>query len=147
MFNDVNDFYNYMEHVRPGDTLVVNTNRGVFIIKAGTHPQNSSRGFLGVSSFSLYVPKPPFTFLGYIFPYLLYLTLNWTWILGVNFAIFNMLPIPPLDGDKFLAELVRKFITNDELQKFTHNSIRMVFFLLLAMNIILSFAFGKMIPL
>ncbi|MGQ4833250.1 MAG: site-2 protease family protein [Candidatus Asgardarchaeia archaeon] len=147
IFNNVSDFYNYMDKVKPGETLLVNTSRGVFVIKAGTHPQNSSKGFLGITSFSLYSPRPPFTFMGYILPYLLYLTLNWTWILGINFAIFNMLPIPPLDGDKFLSELINATVKDTELQRAVHNSIRVIFFLLLVMNIILSFAFGKTIPL
>jgi len=147
-FHNLTDFYNYMNNVKPGDYLVINTTRGVIGIVAGEHPQNSSKGFIGITPFMLYKPRSPFIFLGYVLPYVLYVIINWMWILGINVAIFNMLPVTPLDGDKFIRSLLESSKKiKDEKISVIHNVLRFLFLILLILNILFTFILGKMIPL
>lgn len=72
---------------------------------------------------------------------ILYFQISWIGLLALNVAIFNMLPLYPLDGDGIIVNLI------EELRKGTGHKMRMVMssisLLILAMNIIFSlFRFG-----
>ena len=68
----------------------------------------------------------------------MYLVFNFIMIININFAIFNMLPIPPLDGSHILKqllpyELAQKFA---ELERYS-----MLFMIIILMTPILSYVF------
>ena len=68
----------------------------------------------------------------------MHLVLNLIMIININFAIFNMLPIPPLDGSHILKQLLpyelsRKF---EELERYS-----MLFLIIILMTPILSYVF------
>lgn len=139
VFNNLSAFYEYMAHVKPGDLLILNTSAGIKNIIAATHPYNSSRGFIGILPFPYYKPTYLGMIFGVAFPYHLYSTLNWLWILAFNLAVFNMLPIPPLDGDKLLASFIEDLTKNKLKNIKIMNYIRIFTFLLLLLNLILTF--------
>ena len=140
-FGNLTAFYSYMDHVRPGDLLILNTSRGIIAIYAGHHPSNTSRGFIGILPFPYYKPIGLGQLLGVSFPYHLYSVLNWLWILALNLAVFNMLPIPPLDGDKLLYALLERVFQRNTVNK-AMNYIRTITFTILLVNILFTFFSG-----
>jgi len=96
-------FREYMVTVRPGQILEVHTLEGVVMIMAGTHPLNSSRGFLGVSAGNYF---PRLGFLGARSSYYLISLMNWINMVNMSLAILNVAPITPLDGGKIIDEVL-----------------------------------------
>ncbi|MCX8171728.1 MAG: site-2 protease family protein [Candidatus Bathyarchaeota archaeon] len=95
------DLLAFMSNVKPGDRLVVSTNRGDFLIVSARSPEDERKAIIGI--LSPYLPYyPSLIGFGYFWDIQVYLTLQWLFIVLVSVAIFNMLPIPMLDGDKFL---------------------------------------------
>jgi len=96
-------FRAYMVTVRPGQILEVQTLEGVFLITAGTHPLNDSRGFLGISAGNYF---PRLGFLGARSSYYLILLMNWMNMVNMSLAILNVAPVAPLDGGKIIDEVL-----------------------------------------
>ncbi|MCD6465025.1 site-2 protease family protein [Candidatus Bathyarchaeota archaeon] len=110
------DLVAFMTDVKPGERLVVSTSRGNITIVTASSPENASRAIIGIVFPSLpYYPSR--LGLGFFWDVQIYLILSWLFIVLVNIAIFNMLPIPLLDGDKFIQCLLEKFADKGKLVK------------------------------
>lgn len=129
------DLFIFLSKVKPGERILVSTSRGDFLIATISSPNNSSRAIMGIM-FPLLIYYPSRLGLGAFWDIQLYLALNWLFILSVSVAIFNMLPIPTLDGDRFLQCLLQKLPSGGEWMKKFFN-IFSIF--LLAANVILSY--------
>lgn len=68
----------------------------------------------------------------------MHLVLNLIMIININFAIFNMLPIPPLDGSHILKQLLPYDLARqyEELERYS-----MLFLIIILMTPILSYVF------
>jgi len=95
----------YLSSIKPNSHLVASTNKGTATITTRTHPSNSSRPYLGVSVFNYYAPKLPI--FSVASPFHLYQLERWMATIMIAVALFNMLPIFPFDGDKFLVSILR----------------------------------------
>ncbi len=133
---DLADLAAAMAGVKPHDLLVVDTSSGVRTIRAGASATNASRGVMGVYNLVDYVATrgnglPPQV------TYHLNLTTYWLHLLMINLAVFNMLPLYPLDGEAFVHALLK-----GRLHKHL-KAVRILMsggaFALLALNMALSF--------
>lgn len=120
-------------NVTPGDTLILRTNKGNVTIKT----ENGSRGqaVIGLEYYSDYYPsRIP---LEYYMSIHLHMTLFWLHLISVSVAVFNMLPLYPFDGERFLYYSLKKII------KKRHREARILFnaicFGLIAINMAMSF--------
>lgn len=68
----------------------------------------------------------------------MYLVFNFIMIININFAIFNMLPIPPLDGSHILKQLLPYDLAQkyEELERYS-----MIFLIIILMTPILGYVF------
>lgn len=116
------DLVTFMVDVKPGERLVASTSRGNVTLVAAPSPGNASRAVIGIVFPSLtYYPSR--LGLGFFWDVQAYLTLNWLFIVLVNVAIFNMLPIPLLDGDRFIQCLLERFADKGKLVKRALNAL------------------------
>jgi len=97
----------YLSGIKPNSVLVATTNKGISTITTGTHPLNSSRPYLGVSVFNYYAPR--LSIFPVAFPFHLYQLERWMATIMIAVALFNMLPIFPFDGDRFLVSILKAF--------------------------------------
>lgn len=124
--------------VRPGDTVTLDTSRGQLRVLTISNPQNSSVAFLGITSLVGYSYHP--LRIGEFstqFTYNFNLVLGWMQLIMVNVAIFNMLPMFPLDGDGFVYAILKA-----KLKKRSNEArtvVNIAAFSLLGLNIALSF--------
>jgi len=148
------DLTNFIDQISPGDTLAIDTNVGVITIVAGTHPDNSSRAFIGIvtswsSIFPFFEPRFSYDSISMTLPYHLYQVILWTHIISLSLGMFNLLPIPPFDGDKLLTEAITSILPKDmktklgareiHITKLIINIIRISAIVLLVANLALSF--------
>jgi membrane-associated protease RseP (regulator of RpoE activity) len=124
--------------LRPGDVVLVDTQRGGFLLTTSTNPQNSSVAFLGITSLVGYVYHPlRIGEFSTLLTYNLNLSLDWIQLIMINLAIFNMLPMFPLDGDGFVYSILKHKLNSKA--GVARTAINIVSFGLLGLNIALSF--------
>jgi hypothetical protein len=105
--NNLVDLTHVMNNVQPGDFLIVDTSAGTQLLTTMPSPTNTSRGIMGISNlvdyFALRIGdvSPEFT-------YHFNLTLYWISLLMINLAVFNMLPLFPLDGEAYLSSIIQE---------------------------------------
>ena len=70
-----------------------------------------SRGLIGIirDMFPYMPPKVPFWI---PWPQEIFMFLLWLWMLSFFIGIFNMLPMIPLDGDKYISSLIEKRVSD-----------------------------------
>ncbi len=126
----------FMDRVKPGDFLVVETTSGARGFRTEANPENTSRGVMGVYNlidyFGLRVEgvSPQFT-------YQINLALYWISLIMTSLAIFNMLPLFPLDGEAYVHSLLKEKVKKN--LKAVRIALNGVCFCLLAFNVALTF--------
>jgi len=101
----VEDLRRLMASAHPGSRLNLSTSKGDFWIVATSESENSTRALIGISPADHYSPK--FPFLPPDLPNQILRFEMWNQIILLSVALLNMLPLYPLDGDKYLDTLLR----------------------------------------
>jgi len=130
----------FPKNLKPGETASVSILRGGQTLQIPVvltpSKDNATKGMLGIlrASFPAYQPVVPY----YIhWSPEVFLFLLWLWMLSFFIGIFNMLPLPILDGGKFIHSIIEKKIS-DKALKVTMWSVYAITFALFALNIALS---------
>ena len=103
----VAEFSQFMVAIGPGVPLTIETSSGLRNIVTEAADYNETKGIIGIRNFLSYRPMR----IGEISPQITYhlaMTLEWTSLLMINVAIFNMLPLFPFDGEAFVYSLLKK---------------------------------------
>ena len=137
--NNLEEFSEYLSKIIPGQILVLKTNHGDSIITTGAHPSNKQVAYLGVYPFNYYPPREYFQWMGPFIPYHVYWTFYWTWFVCLNIALFNLLPLFPLDGDKMFMEAAGYLTKDKDLKRLLTNFMRSLSLFLLLGNFALTF--------
>ncbi len=138
IINNITAFTNFLSKTKPNQTVVITIERDLrdFNVTLTLAKNNYTKtGFIGVSTLNYY--RPYFSFIPSILQYYIYIFLAWGSVICLSLAVINMLPIPMLDGDKFLGELLGG-IKNGNLRNAIWNISRTASFLILIINIVLS---------
>ena len=93
----------FMAPVKPGEVVVLHTNNGTYKVRTTADPSNSSHALIGIGGLTdLTIYQPKFPFLSSDLPMEMARAEFWLSTLLISVGVFNMLPLPILDGDKFL---------------------------------------------
>jgi membrane-associated protease RseP (regulator of RpoE activity) len=99
----IDDLRNYMNRVKPGQVVVLETNRGPFSVRTAPDSANATHALIGIGGLTdNIVYQPRFAPLPSELPPVLFHAEFWLSIVLVSVAMINMLPVYPFDGDKFL---------------------------------------------
>ncbi|MHC1586727.1 MAG: site-2 protease family protein [Candidatus Hecatellaceae archaeon] len=98
----------------------------VFRVMVSFDPDDPDRPIIGITKASTYIP---------FFP--VFVSLYWLHFWSLNVAIFNMLPIYPLDGDGVVYNLVERYLKGKT--KFLRAGLTGFYVALLALNVGLTF--------
>ena len=128
-------------NLSPGDTVSVTVLRGEqelqFLVEIMPSPDDPDRGLIGILRDTTFAFKPIYNFIEWNNPQLS-MFLLWLWMISFFIGIINMLPLPILDGGKFIHSIIDKKISDKAV-----NSIMLgiyVFtFALFGLNIALSY--------
>jgi membrane-associated protease RseP (regulator of RpoE activity) len=140
------DLSDFLEKTRPGENVTIFTTKGEYIITLAEHPEEKTRGFIGINN-TQEVYKFKLFFTGYV-PNLLinslfvwYNLLYWLLILNLGVGAANLLPIKPLDGGYLFEEIFRKLF--GKRGKKIANVLSAIIFLLLLFNVFAIYAIKK----
>jgi membrane-associated protease RseP (regulator of RpoE activity) len=132
---DVKALSDFMKKVLPNSVLLVSTNKGNFLLNLKHSLENSSRAIIGIYSFNYYEPR--FSLFPIQMPYYIYMLGNWMQTIFISVALINMLPLYPLDGDRFLDVILKMLsIKNTKRIRIITSSIAAI---ILGLNLALSF--------
>jgi membrane-associated protease RseP (regulator of RpoE activity) len=100
------DLSAFLENASPGDLVHFTANGQEIDLVLGSHPANSSLAYIGIFLRS-YTPLVfPLSSLGPAWGIEFIRSISWFFIIALSLAIMNLLPIPPLDGDRLFKELI-----------------------------------------
>ena len=126
--------------LKPGETATVSVIRSeqTLQISVVTTPSkdNPDKGMLGITRAALPSYQPVVPYYIHWSPEV-FMFLLWLWMLSFFIGIFNMLPLPILDGGKFVHSIIEKRISEKAL-KATMMSLYTLTFILFGLNIALS---------
>lgn len=136
---NLHDLRAFMVHIKPNTRLTVLTSRGKFEVATAPDPGNKTRAILGVSQLSDHVTYlPRLSFLSPDLPRQLFNLEFWIYFVTVSVAMINMLPLFPLDGDRFLLALLQSLGLKNV--KAVRSAASAFSFMILAANLFLSYA-------
>lgn len=100
--------------LKPGDIVVVDIIRDgkpmTFQIESMVSPEDPTKGLIGIIRDNSLSYKPVFNFIEWNNPQLS-MYLLWLWMISFFIGIINMLPLPILDGGKFIHSIIDKKIS------------------------------------
>jgi membrane-associated protease RseP (regulator of RpoE activity) len=101
-----------MADTQPGDFLIFTVDPGVNIsFNVGANPYNESVAYIGIFLSTYFPLIYPFSLLGSLQELQLQESLFWFFTITLSLGIINLLPIPPLDGDRLWKELIDRTIS------------------------------------
>ena len=135
--SSVSEFIFFMTNVEPETLLVIETSNGIRNIVTTSSVENASRGIIGVRGLIDYYAMR----VGEIntqLSYQVHMVLNWMSMIMINLAIFNMIPLFPLDGENFIYAILK--VKMKKRIKETRIIINLIFLTFIVLNFLFSFA-------
>jgi membrane-associated protease RseP (regulator of RpoE activity) len=134
----------FMEDAGAGSQLTIHTLDGDVTIILAASELNASRGYMGVFGADYWEPKPGWDlFLTPMFVFHLNQVVFWCYLILLSVALFNLLPIPPLDGDKLLSNGLSLYIKDEKKIKYIMWPMRIAALLIVVLSIVFSLWTGK----
>ncbi len=132
----LDQFSAVMSEVLPGETIEMVTSIGHLEIKTA---RSEKRAIIGAFMSNYYHPRNEFlrNRLGRQIPHHLFVSVFWSYAVGLSTAMFNMLPVYPFDGDRFLKVIVEKLAREQASE--IRRLYNIAFLGLIAANMMLSF--------
>ncbi len=134
----------FMVDAGAGSQLTIHTLEGDVTIILAASELNASRGYMGIFGADYWEPKPGWDlFLTPMFVFHLNQVIFWCYLILMSVALFNLLPIPPLDGDKLLSNGLSLIIKDEKKIKYIMWPMRIAALLIVVLSIAFSLLLGK----
>lgn len=112
-----NDFINKVNYVRPDENLLFGVDDKEYKIITTAHPDNPSKGFIGIYNFkNEIISKPGYETFGSVFLWIAEL-FKWLFLLNLGVGLINLLPFSIADGGKMFSILLTKTIKDKKKVK------------------------------
>lgn len=125
----------------PGDIADVSVLRDGqpldFVVEIMPAPDDPERGLIGIMRDNAFAYKPVFNFIEWNNPGLS-MFLLWLWMISFFIGVINMLPLPILDGGKFIHSIIDEKISENSINAIMWG-IYIFTFILFGLNIALSY--------
>jgi membrane-associated protease RseP (regulator of RpoE activity) len=105
----------------------------MIVLVPGSDPNNKTRGILGFIPATYFPPK--YSFLDPMIPIIYYEVVFWIFFLGVNVAMFNMMPILMIDGYGHLEALLEYINLSERKRKYILVSVMILSLIIIGLNL------------
>ncbi|MFW9843199.1 MAG: site-2 protease family protein [Candidatus Thorarchaeota archaeon] len=134
----------FMAGALAGDQVTIHTLDGSTTVILAPNEANATRGYIGIYGADYWEAKPGWNlFLDSMFIFHAQQVVLWCYIILISLALFNLLPIPALDGDKLLSNGLSLVIKDEKKIKYIMYPVRIAAFLIVILSIVLSLIMGK----
>ncbi len=134
----------FMANATAGSQLTIHTLDGDVTIILAANEANATKGYIGVYGTDYWQPKAGWNlFLTPMFIFHAQQIVFWCYLILISLALFNLLPVPMLDGDKLLSNGLSLLIKDEKKVRMIMYPIRIAAILIVVLSIVLSFIMGK----
>ena len=137
----VQDFVGAVDECSINQTVVVKTLNTAYAVKLGSHPSDSSKPYLGISSKQYVEPNPGFVekYGSFVPAAIEWIAgfLSWLFVLNIGIGLFNLLPLGPIDGGRMVKAVFMKI--NKKKGYLAWKYLSLFFFVLVLFNVIAGF--------
>lgn len=110
--DSVKNFTDALNKYDAGDIVVIKTEESAYAVQLGSHPQNETKPYLGISTKQFREVKPGFaakygTFIPRAIEWISGF-LYWLFVLNLGIGLFNLLPLGPIDGGRMLKAVLER---------------------------------------
>lgn len=136
------NFSDILRNKKPGDIVIIETNKSVYNVTLAGNPENKSRAYLGVyvqqntkikenfiKKYGKFTPAIIIWLMGLLY---------WLYILNLGIGLFNLAPMGPLDGGRMLLVALQQFFEKEKAIRYWKN-IGIFFLALVLINILFAF--------
>lgn len=144
VINGWSDVSVFMSDALAGSQITIQTLDGEVTIILAANEANATRGYIGIYGADYWEAKSGWDlFLSPMFVFHMQQIVLWCYIILISLALFNLLPIPMLDGDKLLSNGLSLFISDEKKVKYIMYPVRIAALLIVILSIVLSLIMGK----
>ncbi len=134
----------FMSDALAGSQITIHTLDGDITLILAPNEVNATRGYIGIYGADYWEAKSGWDlFLSPMIVFHMQRIVLWCYIILISLALFNLLPIPMLDGDKLLSNGLSLFISDAKKVKYIMTPIRIAAFLIVILSIVFSLIMGK----
>jgi membrane-associated protease RseP (regulator of RpoE activity) len=136
----------FMANAPAGSQLTIHRlNKPSVTVILAASELNASRGYIGVYGTDYWEPKPGWEWIpgGPMYAFHMQYTLRWCFIILFSVALFNLMPIPALDGDKLLSNGLGLVISDEKKVENIMWVARIAAIVIIVISIVLSLITGK----
>ncbi len=133
------EFSDELTFYRPGESIVVNTAEKDYAIKLAANPDNEKKPFLGVlniknefdikEQYESGAGKALYVILNWLTGFL-----RWLFLLSIGIGLFNLLPLPIVDGGRMAQVFLHKLKGQEKGERLYHK-VSLFFLLVLLLNL------------
>lgn len=142
VIDSVSNFTNLLSGNSPGDTVTLQTNTSEYTMTLVENPENSSKGYMGIFVKPHMTLREEFINTYGMIPAKIIIWIAglfmWLYILNIGIGLFNLLPIPIVDGGRMLEVFLNSVLPKKRAQ-IVWKRVGTFFFLLILVNLILGF--------
>ncbi len=137
---DSQSFFNTTSEIKPGQKIILETDKGNYNIETVENPKNKSKGFIGISNFDIQTKIKDNIMLKYgsIWPKIFswfHLLVFWLVIVNIGVGLFNLLPLGPVDGGRMFYLGLQSIFKNLDRAKKVWTFITLICLLLIFVNL------------
>lgn len=138
----VSNFTGLLQDKHPGDIVTLATNTSSYTLTLVENPENETKGYMGIFVKPHITMREEFINAYGMIPAKIILWIAglfmWLYILNIGIGLFNLLPIPIVDGGRMLEVFLSKVLPKKRAH-IVWKRIGTFFFLLILVNLILGF--------
>lgn len=156
--SSLDDFTKSLEAKKPNDKVIIQTDKKTYQITLTKNPTDTTKGYLGirVSAQEVIIKEQVIEKYGLFWPNALKWVerlFYWLFLISLGIALFNLLPLGPVDGGRMFLTGISFIFKNKETQKKVWILVSTFVFLLIFINLwsfissLLKFIFSPIISL
>ncbi len=137
---NIQNFVNASKDFKPNQTIKIVTNKGEYSVKLEAHPDNSTKGYMGVTITFEKIGFKEEALKQYgkwrlNFPIAFAKLLFWLYMISFGVGLFNLLPLGPVDGGRMFYVALSRFIKSEKKVKKIWRVVAWICILLIVINL------------
>lgn len=113
-------FSEKLQKIKPGDELLIVTDKSNYVVTAGNHPDNNSKAYIGIASSAKdFDPGLQAKYGKFLLQLVIWISqlVFWIWVTNIGVGLFNLIPLGPIDGGRMFKVATTSIFGNEKGQK------------------------------